>query len=378
MDEPFETLLTAAVRAPSGDNTQPWRFVIDPEALRILLYVDETRDPSPMNASQCMSRVAVGAALENMLRAAKAKGWSVRLERPTDTAAAVLRVADFRPSAAELDPAIAARVTNRRRYDGRPIPDELISQLQQAAPSIDGIRVCWIHDRPRLNDLAALMGRSDALMLSEPTMRRAFLDNIRFDLPSNAEPEEYLPLGSLELPFADRTAFRFLSLIPDWVLRMGWARRKFTAAARRLVQSASGLCVIVTTNESPENDVLIGRTLQKAWLALTSSGLAAQPMMSVAIMENILRHGSPELLRSVGREQAESLVAEFQRLTPETGKDRLAFIMRFGYAKPPTGRTGRLPLEACTTRSPQACNPASQCFPNVTYPSDSNAIPSPI
>jgi hypothetical protein len=101
-------------------------------------------------------------------------------------------------------------------------------------------------------------------------------------------------------------------------------------------------------------------------------------MMSVAIMENILRHGSPELLRSVGRKQAESVVADFRRLAPETGKDRLTFIMRFGYAQPPTCRTGRLPLEACSTCSRTACDPASQCFPEVTYWSDSNAISSPI
>ena len=43
-------------------------------------------------------------------------------------------------------------------------------------------------------------------------------------------------------------------------------------------------------------------------------------MMSAAIMENILRHGSPELLRSVGREEAESVVEEFRRLAPETGE----------------------------------------------------------
>jgi hypothetical protein len=389
MDEPFETLLTAAVRAPSGDNCQPWRFVIDPDVLRISLYVDETCDPSPMNASQCMSRVAVGAALENLLRAAKAKGWSVRIETPTDSAAAVVRVTDFHPSnattvgvAVELppqrDPTIFARVTNRRRYDGRPVPSEVIDRLQRATPEIEGIRVLWIHDRPRLDSLAIVVGRSDALMLSEPTMRKAFLANVRFDLPANAGADEYLPLGSLELPFANRTAFRFLPHVPDWVLRMGWAKRKFAAAARRLVQSASGLCAIVTANDSPKNDLMIGRSLQRAWLALTTSGLVAQPMMSVAIMENILRHGSKELLQSVGRAQAQDVVTEFRRLVPEAGKDRLAFTMRFGHAKGPTCRTGRLPLEARTVHSQPASGSTRPALPNLTCEANSHELSSSI
>lgn len=361
MDEPFETLLGAAVRAPSGDNTQPWRFVIEPTELRISLYVDETRDPSPMNASQCMSRLAVGAALENMLLAADGKGWTVGLESPSDDALTVLRVTDFRPSDSAIAPTILNRVTNRRHYDGRTIPQELIDQLQRASPGMDGIRVLWIHDRPRLDQLASVIGRADGLMLSEPSMRRAFLTNVRFDLPPKAEADEYLPLASLELSFADRTALRYLSHIPDWVLRLGWARRKFAAAARRLVQSASGLCVIVAGDESPQSDLLVGRVVERTWLALTANGLAVQPMMSVAIMENVLRHGSPKLLRSLGRERAESLVADLRRLVPETQTDRLTFIMRFGYGRAPTVHTGRLPLEACTT----CCRPASNLPANA-------------
>jgi hypothetical protein len=378
MDEPFKTLLEAAIRAPSGDNCQPWRFVIDPESLRIALYVDETRDPSPMNAGQGMSRIAVGAALENVFQAAKAKGWSLVQEPATDAALAVLAITDFHPNDAESGPAIASRVTNRRRYDGRPASDELIRRLQQATPSLDGIRALWIYDRQRINALAKVMGHSDALMLSEPTMRRAFLDNVRFDLPANSEPEEYLPLGSLELAFADRTAFRFLRSVPDWVLRMGWARRKFAAAARRLVLSASGLCVIVTANNSPENDLMIGRTLQRAWLALTANGLAAQPMMSVAIMENILHNASPGLLQSVGRERAEAVVTDYRSLVPESAANRIAFIMRFGHAQPPTCRTGRLPPAARAVQLQGANGWADLPFPNTASWSNCHGPATPV
>src|SRR5262249_42555471 len=68
-------LISAAVRAPSGDNTQPWRFKIDAKAGRITVAVDETRDPSPMNAGQRMARIAAGAALENILRTAQHNHW---------------------------------------------------------------------------------------------------------------------------------------------------------------------------------------------------------------------------------------------------------------------------------------------------------------
>ena len=42
MTSPLESFAAAAVQAPSGDNTQPWRLEIAPAAERILLHVDET------------------------------------------------------------------------------------------------------------------------------------------------------------------------------------------------------------------------------------------------------------------------------------------------------------------------------------------------
>ena len=93
------------------------------------------------------------------------------------------------------------------------------------------MRTLWIHQRERILALADLVGKSDALMLGEPSMRRAFLGNVRFDVPWNEEVDQGLALGSLELPAADRIALRMMQYLPDWVLRIGGAPGKFAAAS---------------------------------------------------------------------------------------------------------------------------------------------------
>src|SRR5262245_61187584 len=142
MTDACRALPAAAVQAPSGDNTQPWRFVVEGEG-RLLLLPDETRDRSPMNSGQRMTRIAVGAALENLLRVAKRSGWTVELTGATDPALATLRVlrADGLPSA---DPAVAGRVTNRKPYDGRPVPADLLETLAAETPLLDGVRTHWV------------------------------------------------------------------------------------------------------------------------------------------------------------------------------------------------------------------------------------------
>src|SRR4051812_25133672 len=78
LKEPFHTLISAAILAPSGDNTQPWRFEIDEAASAITICVDKERDLSPMNAGQHMSHVACGATLENIERTSLRNGWDAK------------------------------------------------------------------------------------------------------------------------------------------------------------------------------------------------------------------------------------------------------------------------------------------------------------
>jgi len=341
----LETLLAAAIKAPSGDNLQPWRFVLDAEASRITLYVDETRDPSPMNAGQRMSRIAVGAALENILRSASSRGWIVELEDPVEPALAAVRLGSFDGHGQE-DSAITRRVTNRRAYDRRPIPPDVLERLQEQTPDFEGVRTHWICDRARLDRLADLVARADAMMFGQPSMRQAFLENIRFDQPWDTEVEEGLSIASLELALVDRLALRMLRYVPDWLFKLAGLSRKFGATARRQIASSSGLCVIACRNSTRQVDIAVGRAMQRAWLGIAADGLAAQPMMSLAVLENVLSAGGPPLLAALGGEKALALLQQFRNILPDSGEGKLGFIMRFGFAPPPTARTRRLHLPA--------------------------------
>jgi hypothetical protein len=183
-------------------------------------------------------------------------------------------------------------------------------------------------------------------------MRKAFLDNLRFDVPPNTVVEYGLSLGSLEVSGADRAALRMMTRMPDWLLRLFRAKRVFYANAFRLVNSASGLCVVTEPTGQSDTEILAGRLLQRAWLALTARGLSVQPMMSLAILESVLQRGSSALLVSLGRDDAAALVDSLRAHVPESSTANLAFIMRFGCASRPTVRTGRFSAEVSTERVP--------------------------
>ncbi len=119
------------------------------------------------------------------------------------------------------------------------------------------------------------------------------------------------------------------------------AFEKMGAQARRLVESASGVCVVVTRGSEPSTDVVVGRCMQRAWLALTRRGLVAQPLTAIPALEAMLETGG-EMKQ---RERAAAIVLACHAAFPSVEKDaRIAIIMRIGRAPPPTAIAGRLPL----------------------------------
>ena len=352
---PSETLLAAAVKAPSGDNTQPWRFAVDHREKRIAVFLEEARDRSPMNAGQRMARIAIGGALENLVRTIAANGWAAEAEeipaKDSTRPLAVLRLTDTGRVSGEIEAVVAARVTNRRVYEGRALPAETAARLSRQTSPREGVRTHWILGPDRVAKMASLISRADATAIAEPPIREAFYSRVRFDKAHDAEVAEGLSVDSLELSAFERLALKMVPRTPDWMLRFTGAFRSYAAHVKKLVESASGLCLIVAPDNREETDLLVGRAMQRAWLALTAEGLAAQPMMSLLVLENLLEQGPPALSADLERKNASRLTWELRKLAPEIGRGRPAFLLRFGYAAAPTGRTGRLRPEWVTTRT---------------------------
>lgn len=330
------TLIAAAMRAPSADNTQPWRFTVDVDEGLIALDVDRARDPSPLNAGQRMARIAVGAALENIWHTALTNDWQVKLRDARGPHLAVVQLADPNGPGGVIDAAVTERTTNRRPYDARPVPGEVLARLRRDTPNLRGVRTCWLHGPERL---AALIGQCDAALIGDTALRHAFLSKVRYGTGSSPVTEG-LPLASLELSPAQQLALRWLGRWPRWLLQATGGLGCFAAHARRLVASAAGLCIVLADDERPETDIEVGRAAQRAWLRLTTEGLAAQPMMSLPGLEAALTYGVIDRPAPLSRQMLEWQKA-FRLLTPEAESGRVAFLLRFGHAPAPSARASR-------------------------------------
>jgi nitroreductase len=335
-----DRILDAAHLAPSHDNLQPWRFAVEGETISFLL--DHERDRSPANARGRVARIAVGAALECALLRAGRMGATVKF-LPAQPGALVTISVTAPKRTVEADKALMRRVTNRRLYDGRPLDDATFAWLQQATPVLESTKTLWF-GRERVRTLGPIVGEGEALYYRDPPAREAALKALRFDVRDNEEVTRGLSVGSLELTTAERLAVDAFRKNPQERLESMAAFDKMGAYARRLMESASGVCIVATPGTDEMSDVLVGRCMQRAWLALTRRGLVAQPMNAVPSIEARLGVDDPSAAFA-DPAKAAAVVASLRAAFPGVDKaSRIAVVMRVGQAPPPTARVRRLPL----------------------------------
>jgi hypothetical protein len=341
----IKKLLSAALLAPSGDNLQPWRVVLDSSSDRIGIILDPSRDQSPMNSGQRMSRIAIGAMLENIVQLADAMRLSLEIEMcpgGKDFLIVVTVSGEVSTEGSDFFRFLGERVSNRRVYDGRPVPEDLQKKLQGETGN-DDFKVHWVFEKEKLQQLGELLGKSDACMFSSFKVRKSFIGTVRFDLPRNEGAEHGLSLGSLEAGTGDVIGLRLLKYMPDFLFKAVKAGDKISDAAKNFIHSSSGLCVISQPEISDRSDIRLGQLMQRVWLCLGKHGLAVQPMNSMVILSNMKHYN--QVPAGIDTSEMLDLLKEFNNHFPELDNNYPGFIFRFGYAAPPTAKNKRLSLD---------------------------------
>ena len=165
---------TAPLRAPSVHDTEPWRFELSPD--RLVIRADRTRQLTTLDPMGRELVQSVGAALFNARVALAARGWAAEIDRlpvqDDPDVLAVVRPVPGSPDAglAALLPAAHRRRTNRRRFAGGHVPDEVVRRLTEIAERDGVLLVPVVHESHR-RLVARLTRQADRLQNADPAYR---------------------------------------------------------------------------------------------------------------------------------------------------------------------------------------------------------------
>ncbi len=156
-------LINFAVLAPSSHNSQPWRFSVSGNSIKLFEESARALPESDKNGRQLF--LSLGAALENLVRAADFYGYATEVRYfPSDTdgavAEAVLTEAGEPSSDEAMIKAIITRHSNRNAYSLRSLPEEFLLKIKSLAP--EGFRIYVIEDKKLKDKIAAVV--SDAII----------------------------------------------------------------------------------------------------------------------------------------------------------------------------------------------------------------------
>jgi hypothetical protein len=196
----WEQVVTAATRAPSIHNTQPWLFTATADALEV--YTDPERALHVLDPTGRQRVISCGIAVEFALVALRAAGFSAEAELLPDTGdenhLATVRVAGIHEPSDDdraLAAAIPERHTERSAFEPRALPPGLVDGLQHEAGRY-GVWVKPITESEEEVATVFLISRAEELEQGEPAYRAELEQWLRTDpgapdgVPVGAVPGE--------------------------------------------------------------------------------------------------------------------------------------------------------------------------------------------
>lgn len=343
MDPDVRFALEEAIRAPSGENCQPWRFIVN--GTTIELWNRPERDQSPYGWGQRASYVANGAALENFVLAAGLRGLAASVEYfPEGNGELVARIILSRGGALQ-DPLVSEiqkRVSNRKPYKKTPLMQE---QKNALAMTTGDVKVFVRDDADSIRTIAEVGATNERVMLGNRSLHGFFFSHLNWNKKEDDEKKVGFYIKTLELPPPAQAAFR---LIQHWSVarvlkKVGFPSAVFQQNAA-MYAAAGAVGAITTQGIEPLDFVLAGRLLERLWLTATKLGLSFQPLAGIPYLyleatrgERALFDAAETSLISSAYERAVSVFG--------TGKVPIVFLFRVGESEPPTARSSRFSFD---------------------------------
>jgi nitroreductase len=284
-------LIGAAVLAPSNWNSQPWRF--EAEGSTIRLVADTERTLPATDPDQRWMMMSLGAALENLLVAARAYGLRCTVTQfPHGGAGHVVAEVNYAMGESRRDrtmfAAITERRTNRREYDGRGVFLQNRGQLLAQIP--EDFRLYWRDDREAMRRIGDLAFESVRERVRDRRAQAEQYSWMRFGDDEAQQRGDGVSVSALDIGGPARwLAGRYF--------RPGSAFLRFGAEsaakqARAQMRSCGAVALLTTSRGGDAQWLAAGQAFERLALKATALGIAqhavTEPIASEATRNEVL------------------------------------------------------------------------------------------
>ena len=258
-------MIENACKAPSGHNTQPWLFKIRESEIDI--YPDFSKELPVVDPTHRELFVSLGCATENLCIAAQEKGYESDVKVVNDSFIRVLLTKDKkRQSDSLLFSQIAVRQTNKSVYSGKEIPEDSINKLKNI--SIDPSVSVYFYKRGTIDyeKIADRVYAGNSLQMNDEAFKTELTKWMRYNKRHQNKTRDglsYATFGAPNVPL----------FLAKFIMSKAINEKTQNKGDRKKIASASHMVLFTTKDNTVEQWVALGRTLERILLRSTQMGI---------------------------------------------------------------------------------------------------------
>lgn len=355
-EETITELVEAAIWAPTGGNSQPWKWLYQNNVL--FLLIDQARATSFLDFRSAGAFLGLGAATENLVLKAHQLGYEVHVkkfpEANNDKLVAsfhFFRSADdtylpLAPKAFDsLAEVIRKRETNRLLRKRVPLEAGVVSSLKETAASVPGVELLLIEDDKQLNAVGAMIAQADRILVTHKHGHYGFVHEIRWSDEEAKRTGDGVDLATLDLSAGEAAGFK---MARNWsvvkTLNQWGGGSVFEQSSKKAVAGASALGLITLPELNEKNYYEAGKAIERVWLQCTKSNIAFQPMTGLTFMVYRAIDGKGEDLTDKNISTLIELSKELRQTFGVADDRKPAFLFRIFIAEEARVKAYRRPV----------------------------------
>ncbi|MES2446405.1 MAG: Rv1355c family protein [Bacteroidota bacterium] len=343
----LENIIANGNKAPSGGNSQPWRWHFQNGLLH--LFLEPSAAEAYLDPQHISSYLSLGTAIENVILAAAANNLEAVYHLTPQFESNHIAYISFKPdyqinkAQETLAAQINKRHTNRKITPRTEIDQTAIETLNVLTQSIEGAKLKWITNPAIIKQIGETATLTDLLRMFIPEAHEDFITReMRWSLDEVTKTEDGIGIHTLDLNNNDQVGIRLLkdkNMVAFLKQINGGSGFKRLTMTQFMSSSAIGL--ITMPNGEMSSYIKAGIAAQKMWLGATSLNLQIHPVNVPLIFfyKNSVENNLPIPLEVKAQlTQAEN---NFKQIFELNNNEQATFMFRIFNASPSPERTIR-------------------------------------
>jgi len=263
-NELAEQLISYAIRAPSGHNSQPWKFQISEN--KIMIVPDLTKHLDVVDTTDKELYISLGCALKNLQVAATHYGYDSDYVYEDEKIVITLNKQEDSATAKDdtLFDAINKRHTHRGKFTGKIIPDEEIQGIENKKNSSVLI---YNSESEGSKIIRQKISEGNVIQMSDIAFKKELIEWMRFNKKHIEETQNGLCYNVLGFP-------PFPQFLGKKIINMFLNPSAQNKTDDGVNASTSHFCLFTVKEPTTANYIELGTLLEEFILNVTSKGLA--------------------------------------------------------------------------------------------------------